>query len=130
LPGLVIAYRRPELVVTLIERRDKRVDLLHYGVRALGLSAVTIYAGDVDSFTTSRLETGPSVRSADVITARSFGAPLVVLSAAAPIVRDGGLVLISDPPEGRTRWSDSELECSGFRDDGHIDGIRRFVRLS
>ena len=32
LPGLVIVARRPDLRVTLVERRDKRADLLRFGV--------------------------------------------------------------------------------------------------
>ena len=41
LPGLVVAHRRRDLRVTLIERRAKRVDLLRYGIRVLELSATT-----------------------------------------------------------------------------------------
>jgi hypothetical protein len=36
LPGLVIIARRPDFRVTLVERRDKRADLLRFGVRGLG----------------------------------------------------------------------------------------------
>ncbi|MCU1360177.1 MAG: rsmG, partial [Ilumatobacteraceae bacterium] len=43
LPGLVVADRRRDLRVVLIERRAKRVDLLRFGVRALGLAdSVTV----------------------------------------------------------------------------------------
>jgi 16S rRNA G527 N7-methylase RsmG len=38
LPGLVIAHRRRDVHVVLIERRAKRVDLLRFGIRSLDLA--------------------------------------------------------------------------------------------
>lgn len=119
LPGLVIAHRRPDVAITLVERRTKRVDLLRYGIRALGLDSVTVYEGDIADFS------GQS----DVITARSFGPPLTVLDVSASIVRPGGLVLISEPPSGMPRWSTADIGDLGFTDLDSVDGIRRFVRL-
>jgi 16S rRNA (guanine527-N7)-methyltransferase len=120
LPGLVIAHRRPELVVTLVERRTKRVDLLRYGIRALGLlDSVTVYDGDIADY---------SGRS-DVVTARSFGPPLMVLEVSAAITTPGGSVLISEPPSGMPRWSVDDISALGFVDHESLDGIRRFVRL-
>src|SRR5688572_7475994 len=70
LPGLVIAHRRRDLRVTLVERRAKRVDLLRYGCRVLALSdIVTVVEADAEAF-------GLSVDAdsrVDVVTARSFG---------------------------------------------------------
>lgn len=120
LPGLVISHRRRDLSVTLVERRTKRVDLLRYGIRALGLlDSVSVYDGDIADFS----------GQFDVVTARSFGPPLTVLEVSAPIVKPGGLVLISEPPSGLPRWSVSEISPLGFADNDSLDGIRRFVRL-
>ena len=120
LPGLVIAHRRPDVSVTLVERRTKRVDLLRYGIRALGLlGSVSVHEGDVADF----------VGQFDVVTARSFGPPLTVLDVSAPIVRAGGVVLISEPPSGLPRWAVADIRALGFVDEDSLDGIRRFVRL-
>lgn len=119
LPGLVIAHRRPDLSITLVERRTKRVDLLRYGIRALGLDSVTVYEGDIADFS----------GQCDVVTARSFGPPLTVLDVSAAIVVTGGLVLISEPPSGLPHWSAADIGALGFADLDSLDGIRRFVRL-
>src|SRR4051812_41044653 len=37
LPGLVLAVRRPELEITLTDRRERRVDLLRLACARLGL---------------------------------------------------------------------------------------------
>lgn len=120
LPGLVIAHRRRDLQVTLVERRTKRVDLLRYGMRALALmDTVQVYEGDIAEY----------VGHADVVTARSFGPPLTVLDVSAPIVRPGGMVLISEPPSGLPRWSIADISSLGFVDHDSLDGIRRFIRI-
>lgn len=129
LPGLVIAARRRDLAVTLIERRSKRADLLRYGVRALGLAdSVTVVDGDTAGFTRAlRDAPDPDDRAVDVVTARSYGPPLVVLADAAHLLRPGGVVLISEPPASATaRWTPAELDELGVIDDGALDGIRRF----
>lgn len=120
LPALVIAVGAPGWSIHLVERRQKRVDLLRYGVGALGLSGrVEVHGEDVARFTDRHPET------ADVVTARSFAAPLVVLQTARPLLRRPGLVLISDPPDGTPRWSSDDLVALGMVDLGSNDGIRR-----
>ncbi len=47
-PGLVCKAARPELTVTLVEPRAKRVSFLNYMVRTLGLTGVTILACRVE----------------------------------------------------------------------------------
>lgn len=123
LPGLVVAHRRRDLRVTLIERRAKRVDLLRYGIRVLELSATTdVFDGQVEAFAASL----DADARCDAVTARSYGPPLAVLAVAADIVRPGGVVLISEPPAGEERWTAAELQAVGFLDEGSFAGIRRF----
>ena len=123
LPGLVIAATSVDWRVALVERRAKRADLLRFGVAALALGArVTVHA--VDVFSSVDL-LGPA---ADVVSARSFAAPLTVLSAAFPLLRPGGLVLVSDPPGGSRRWSHADLDELRFDDLGRIGTVHRFRR--
>lgn len=123
LPGLVIAVRRPDVTLLLVERRAKRADLLRYAIRALGVDH-RVSVTEVDA---SRV--GPTRSSpADVVTARSFGAPQVLIPIAAPLLRSGGLLVVSDPPDRQSRWEASELLTWGFEEFDHVGGVRRLRR--
>jgi 16S rRNA (guanine527-N7)-methyltransferase len=123
LPGLVIAVRRSDATLLLVERRAKRADLLRYAVRALGVDDHVV----VTETDASRL--GPTLRGpADVVTARSFGAPSVMMPIAAPLLRPGGLLVVSEPPDRQSRWDSSELLTWGFKELDLVGGVRRLVR--
>jgi 16S rRNA (guanine527-N7)-methyltransferase len=107
LPGLVIATDRPDLAVTLVDRRQKCADFLERAVAALGLGGrvmvrccdVTALIGALDQF--------------DAVTARVFGPPTATLRAAARLVRSGGRIVISEPPEG-DRWISGDVQRLGL----------------
>jgi 16S rRNA (guanine527-N7)-methyltransferase len=123
LPGLVVAVRLEHARVALIERRSKRADLLRYGVRALGLGdRVRVCECDVAAFVAADAD------EIDLVTARSFGSPAQVLAAAAPLLRPGGMLLVSEPPSDRDRWVESLLAEFEMVDEGLHDGVRRLVR--
>ncbi|MDA2945001.1 MAG: class I SAM-dependent methyltransferase [Actinomycetota bacterium] len=108
LPGLVIAHDRPDLLVTLVDRREKRTDILRRQVGRLSAAkpsvTATVVCAEVADI--SRPE-----RGFDAITARSFGPPEVTAKLAAPLLTLGGLLVVSDPPdtEASTRWTDELL---------------------
>lgn len=124
LPGLVIAVRCSWLDITLVERREKRADLLRRAVRSLGLTdRVTVVAEDVQRLATS------SAGTFDVVTARSFAAPPITLRWASVLLRSGGLLLVSEPPEDDAgRWPTADIEARGLIDLGREQGLRRFER--
>jgi 16S rRNA (guanine527-N7)-methyltransferase len=64
LPGLPMALALPDRLITLVERRRRRASFLRIAVSQLGLSNVTVFAGDVRSMTE------PCV---DVVTAQAVG---------------------------------------------------------
>jgi hypothetical protein len=41
----------------------------------------------------------------DGVVARGFGAPQEVVRAAAPILAEGGVLVVSEPPGGSDRWT-------------------------
>jgi 16S rRNA (guanine527-N7)-methyltransferase len=124
LPGLVIAHRRPDLRVVLVERRAKRADLLRYGVRALHLAGTAeVVEGDATELG------GSGHLLAEVVTARSFGPVPAVLAAAATFLPAGGWVLISEPPGHARVLAEAQLAAVGFRDAGTSEGIRRLQRF-
>ncbi|MFN8021204.1 MAG: RsmG family class I SAM-dependent methyltransferase [Acidimicrobiales bacterium] len=124
LPGLVIAADRPDLRITLVERRAKRVDLLAYGVRLLDADArVEVIGGDVATVVAAR------PRSFDVVTARSFAPPPVLGPIARDLLVSSGVLLVSEPPGDDDRWPVDLLTTCQLVDDGRIGAVRRLRRV-
>jgi len=124
LPGLVIAVRRPDVVITLVERRATRADLLRRAVISLGVwEHVSVFAGDVKDLATTRRGT------ADVVTARSFAAPDITAKWAGTLLRSGGRLVVSEPPvDDPARWDAMVLEHAQLVDQGRHQGVRVFER--
>ena len=100
-PGLVIAMARPELSLTLVDRRAKRTDLLVRLVGRLGLrDRVEVVESDVEEIPTRFAN-----RTWDVVTSRGFGPPDYTARLGAPLLAPAGLLLVSEPPgSGGARW--------------------------
>jgi predicted O-methyltransferase YrrM len=95
LPGLVLAVARPDLHVELLDLRERRTDALRQAVGRLQLQdRVTVRTGDI-----SRLASTTYADAFDGMTARAFGPLPQVLRWGRLVVRVGGLVAVSCPPE-------------------------------
>ena len=114
-PGVVIAHDRPDLRLWLVDRRRKRTDFLERMVRRYGwLAGAIVIPAEVSDVIDRRTRPG-STDDADVVdavVARGFGPPDETLVLASSLVRSGGLIVISEPPEG-DRWSEEILRTSG-----------------
>lgn len=87
LPGIVLAIARPEAHFTLIEPMERRVTWLNEQVSGLGLSNVEVVR--------ARAEDVRRPDGFDVVTARAVSALRTLIPLTAPLVRDGGeLVLL------------------------------------
>lgn len=101
-PGLVIAWMRPDVKVVLVDRRVTRTDHLQRMAHRLGredqITVLTTEAAALPRILAGR---------ADAVVARSFGPPESVLSAAIPILSTAGILVVSEPPTGTgaDRWS-------------------------
>ena len=120
-PGLVVATDRPDLQLTLLDRRTKRTDFLAQMIRRLELSAHTIVlAADVDA----------AIRLGhvgfDAAIARGFGPPEFTLRSAVRCVRPGGVIVISEPPTG-DRWDPVLLDELHLVRTPADDRVVRFV---
>jgi len=83
LPGLVIAIRRPDLQVTLVEPLLRRVRWLHEVVEELDLTNVTIARGRAEAL-------WDELHPADVVTSRAVSALENLAVWSVPLVRPGG----------------------------------------
>jgi 16S rRNA (guanine527-N7)-methyltransferase len=110
LPGLAILVRCAELEVVLLESSAKRAEFLRRAVAELG-------AGDRCDVAQGRAEVlgrGELRGRFGVVTARSFGRPATTAECAAPFLRVGGLLVVSEPPEGEDRWPARDLAATGL----------------
>jgi len=120
LPGLVIAILRPEIEITLVERREKRADVLRRQVARLDIGErVVVECADVDHHRASSAMTAEF----DAVTARSFGPPLETATAAAHYLRDHGTLLVSEPPgSSGERWREASHRLT-------LTGVKQGIAL-
>jgi 16S rRNA (guanine527-N7)-methyltransferase len=125
IPGLVLAVRRTDLHVALLDRRSARTDLLRRLVHRLGVSdRVTVLAGEAAVFGRQAHYRG----AFDAVACRSFGTPAVTTRMAAPFLRNGGLLVVSEPPDSPERWMTDEVGKGGFVTCDSPDGLQVLQR--
>jgi 16S rRNA (guanine527-N7)-methyltransferase len=117
LPGLVVATDWPDVAVALLEANGRRAAFLRRAVEHLGLEhrvAVLEERAEVCG-----REAG-SRAGFDGVLARSFGRPAVLAECAAPLLKVGGWLLVSEPPRSEdedredTRWPTEPLRQLGL----------------
>lgn len=114
LPGLVLAADHwPDTRWTFVDAQAKRTEFLREQVAAMNLVArVEVVTGRAED-----VGRDPEHRGTyDLVVARSFGPPPVTAECAAPLLRVGGLLVVSEPPSGdlAERWPVSGLDLVGF----------------
>ena len=85
-PGLVLAIVRPDLRFRLVEPMERRCEWLNEQIEALGLANATVLRG--------RAEEYHGAWEVDVVTARAVTALRKLIPLAAPLLRDGGELLL------------------------------------
>lgn len=114
-PGLVLAATWQATAFVLLDSNERRTGFLREAVDGLG------WAGRVDIV---RLRAEVAGRDGGlrgrfpVVVARSFGAPPVTAECAAPLLRLGGRLVVSEPPEASERWPIEALALLGLRRKG------------
>jgi 16S rRNA (guanine527-N7)-methyltransferase len=124
LPALVVAWRRDDLIVTMVERRASRADLLRRAISSLDLrqrtSVINVDVEDV---------CGEAPNSFDVVTARSFADLATTIRFIDRLLGPGGVALISEPPVDRSDgWTGALAGYSSLQNEGVHQGIRRLRR--
>jgi 16S rRNA (guanine527-N7)-methyltransferase len=124
-PAFVLALEWPDSAWTLIESRERRAAFLQESARELGLAerVVVVHgrAEDVGQEAAHRA-------AHDLVTARSFGPPAVTAECAAGLLRVGGHLVVSEPPEPKeNRWPRAPLAELGLEPDRTLDAPRMQV---
>jgi 16S rRNA (guanine527-N7)-methyltransferase len=111
-PALALALRFAEAEWVLVESAARRAAFLRDAVQALGLDGRTAVVHERAEVVGRE----PAYRGTfDVVVARSFGTPAVVAECAAPLLRVGGVAVVSEPPGGApARWPAEGLARLGM----------------
>lgn len=113
LPALVLAAIWPQSRWTLVESSLPRAAFLELHCARLGWSdRMEVYQATAQSLG----EQEQYQSRADLVTARSFGSPALVIEAAAPLLRPGGELVVSAAPDA-TPWPAKLLDPLGMAPD-------------
>jgi 16S rRNA (guanine527-N7)-methyltransferase len=117
IPGLVLAHGWPEREAVLLDSNTRRARFLTEAVAELGWQGRVRVVGERAEVAGRR----PALRGAfSLVVARSFGPPPVVAECAAPFLRPGGVLVVSEPPGSERhervdqRWPRSGLDALGL----------------
>ncbi|CAB4549433.1 unannotated protein [freshwater metagenome] len=101
-PGLVIAEARPELVLTLVDRRQTRMDALRMAVNGLGWAdRIQVLTAEVETLGEDAYHAG----TYDAVVCRGFANPEITATLARPFLKNGGSLIVSEPPVfDPSRW--------------------------
>ena len=128
LPGLVLAVALPASRWTLVESMQRRATVLTEAVGELGVADrvdVVMERAEVLGRNAHNRET------ADVVVARSFAAPAVTAECAAPLLMEGGHLLVSEPPQSSgERWPSGPLAELGLQPVGTDRGLMVVTKVA
>jgi 16S rRNA (guanine527-N7)-methyltransferase len=128
-PGLVVAEDVSDARLVLLDGSVVRAAFLRWAVDYLGLNGrVTVVAARAE-------EIGRAVATRstiDVVLARGFAGPGVTAECAAPLLRVGGRLVVSDPPGGGAigeRWPVDGCRQVGLVPESHVSVPRSYTVL-
>ena len=116
MPGIILAELWPKAQIGLLDASERRCGLLEQWVAEAGwIPRVWVLCGRAED-----LGRDVSLRGTfDAVVARLFGPPAVTAECAAPFLRVGGFLVVSDPPR---RAPDPPAERSGERPSHDTNG--------
>jgi 16S rRNA (guanine527-N7)-methyltransferase len=125
-PGLVLAERWPASSIVLVDASERRTEFLRQAVDRLAYRHVTVRRQRAEA-----LGRDPAIRAtADLVVARGFGPPAVTAECAAPLLRIGGRLIVSDPPgSAADRWPPAGLRTLGLGPPRHVRVPHAFTVL-
>ena len=123
IPGLVLAGVWADSRWVLVDAARRRAHLLQDAVDRLGWHArVRVLHARAEIFGRDPEHRG----GYDLVTARSFGRPAVTAECAAPLLRLGGVLAVSEPPDPPVdRWPAAGLDLLGLEALSPEPGLQR-----
>jgi 16S rRNA (guanine527-N7)-methyltransferase len=123
-PGLVLASCWPTERVTLLDANERRTAFLTGEVSTWGGGTrVTVVRGRAEEIGSQE----EFRQSFGLVTARSFGGPAVTAECGAPLLRVGGILVVSEPPdEDGSRWDPAGLAMVGLTASARLRFDDRF----
>lgn len=123
-PGLIVAFDRPELELVLVDRRSGRTDSLTRAVMALDLgSRVSVRCSEIDDL----VRDSNFSKQFDAAISRGLGPPLETLRLSRDLVKPGGVVIISEPPPAaQSRWNLDEVSNLGLEAPIRLGAVAMF----
>jgi 16S rRNA (guanine527-N7)-methyltransferase len=112
IPGLALAGMWPSSRWILVDAALRRTRLLEDAVQRLGWAArVEVIHGRAEDLGRDRVHRGRY----DLVTARLFGPPAAAAECGAPLLRRGGILAVTEPPEIETgRWPPAGVQPLGL----------------
>ena len=107
LPGLVLAIARPDVQWTLVEPMERRITWLTEQVGSLGLSNVEVLR--------ARAEDVRRAGAFDAVTARAVSALRTLIPLTAPLVRDGGELILLKGMNAANEIEAAQKQITRFR---------------
>ena len=127
LPGLVVGYDRPDLRIVLLDRSTARTNFLDQAVIDLGLEQ-SVEVLTVDAAVIGHR--GEHRGTYDGVFSRSFGSPAITAECAVGLLRLGGRLVVSEPPDPPVdRWQQTILHSMGFGELEFLVTSPRFVSI-
>ncbi len=129
-PALVLTLRWPASRFLLVEANARRASFLERATGELGVAE----RAEVVAVRAETIGRDPARRGCyDAVVARSFGRPAVTAECAAPLLRVGGILVVSEPPTidaaALPRWAPSALASLGMGTGVRLGGARHFVAI-
>ncbi|MFE7845553.1 16S rRNA (guanine(527)-N(7))-methyltransferase RsmG [Microbacterium sp. NPDC057407] len=131
LPGIVLAIARPDVHWTLIEPMERRVAWLNEQVDELGLDNVDVLRARAEEW-----KAGPVL---DAVTARAVSALRTLIPLTAPLVRDGGELILLKGASAANEIDAAEKQLRKYRvtqarvevvGEGVLDEPSRVIRAT
>jgi len=124
-PGLVLLACWPNCRAVLLDANERRSEFLDQWTAGWERSGtIEVVRGRAEEVARE-----PAFRQQfDLVTSRSFGPPPVTAECGGPLLSVGGLLVVSEPPEGAgsDRWPDRGLAEVGLAEAAHIRFDDRF----
>ena len=124
IPGLALAGLWPASRWVLLDAAQRRTRLLHAAVERLGWAdRVQVVHGRAEDLGRDPQHRGHH----DLVTARLFGPPAAAAECGAPLLRPGGVLAVTEPPDlDPDRWPETALAPLGLELLEPDPGLQRF----